>query len=707
MKKFLSILFFLTTISFPNFSQVFKRAGAGVTIIAHGWNPDASQPAWMQEMAKAIIKRSGGNGSICEIKVTGSNKNLLAICSNWNLNLTNSSSGEIVVLIDWSSVANHLISGVTVQAVAEVIAPRIYESQNLQPALSELPIHLIGHSRGGALIFELARLLGLQGIEVEHVTAIDPHPLTSSDPQGLLSPFGPGQTTDTPIRVYENILFVDNYWQSISYPKGQYILGAYNREWTSLPGGYHNESGYNYNILGLRFDFSDHLNTLLAYHSTIDLSTPVSNGQAIVDTVERNWFNIYESAGRNTGFKFSRIVLGDRKSKDIPVSSGDEIISGYHNDLSLGGKGARQSLIWTNAKWCNIIASSIQKDGTDLLFGNQVLDNGDALSIVGYYRSYSNACTVTFYVDKDRNPYNDNNDAIIGALHLAATNSTITRFNFNCTVSGLSSGSRYYVYSKITDGVYIRYKYFDYEFISSLVPDAAGPISGSTSVCQGQGEEKYSVAGISGALSYVWTLPIGATGTSTTNSITVNYGISSVSGNITVKGINACCDGDISILPITVGSKPQTPAISINGMVLHSSSSTGNQWYNRNGPINGAMMQDYLAITSGDYYVIVTTAKCNSDQSNIIKVEITGDELVNVNEEFRIYPNPTRNELHIETDNNAHIIRLQLFNSMGQVVFKGEMIGQTDISTSLFPPGVYLIRFEKDKITKVNKVVIR
>ena len=62
----------------------------------------------------------------------------------------------------------------------------------------------------------------------------------------------------------------------------------------------------------------------------------------------------------------------------------------------------------------------------------------------------------------------------------------------------------------------------------------------------------YSVPSIANATSYIWTLPIGATGTSTTNTITINYGISAISGNITVKGINSCGNGAISTLAITV-----------------------------------------------------------------------------------------------------------------------------------------------------------
>ena len=84
------------------------------------------------------------------------------------------------------------------------------------------------------------------------------------------------------------------------------------------------------------------------------------------------------------------------------------------------------------------------------------------------------------------------------------------------------------------------------------LPANAGIILGTSTVCQGQNSVTYTVPLIANATSYIWTLPTGATGTSTINTITVNYGITAVSGNITVKGINSCGNGAISILAVTV-----------------------------------------------------------------------------------------------------------------------------------------------------------
>jgi len=87
------------------------------------------------------------------------------------------------------------------------------------------------------------------------------------------------------------------------------------------------------------------------------------------------------------------------------------------------------------------------------------------------------------------------------------------------------------------------------------IPANAEIISGNETVCQGESSIVYSIPAISNALSYLWTLPTGATGTSSTNSITVSYGTTAVSGNISVKGSNDCGEGDISTKAITVKNR--------------------------------------------------------------------------------------------------------------------------------------------------------
>ena len=116
--------------------------------------------------------------------------------------------------------------------------------------LAELPLHLVGHSRGGSVVTEMARLLGAQGVWVDQVTTLDPRPVSALG--------------DAAVTTYTNVLFADNFWQTMGdgliVPNGQFVFGAYNRKLLDLNGGYS----------------SSHSDVHLWYHGTIDLATPAT-----------------------------------------------------------------------------------------------------------------------------------------------------------------------------------------------------------------------------------------------------------------------------------------------------------------------------------------------------------------------------------------------------------------------------------------------
>ena len=97
------------------------------------------------------------------------------------------------------------------------------------------------------------------------------------------------------------------------------------------------------------------------------------------------------------------------------------------------------------------------------------------------------------------------------------------------------------------------------------VPSTAGTISGLASICPPVSNIVYSTDLITGADSYHWTLPAGATITSgnNTNSITVSFDNTAVSGNLTVHGSNDYCgDGPLSSsFPVTINPWPSAPGI--------------------------------------------------------------------------------------------------------------------------------------------------
>ena len=101
--------------------------------------------------------------------------------------------------------------------------------------------------------------------------------------------------------------------------------------------------------------------------------------------------------------------------------------------------------------------------------------------------------------------------------------------------------------------------------IVNQLPANASSLSGQSQVCH-QNSLYYFTTPISNATSYIWTLTNGATGTSTSTGILINYTNTAVSGNITVKGHNACGDGTPKSLPIIVNADP-SPAGTITGTI--------------------------------------------------------------------------------------------------------------------------------------------
>jgi hypothetical protein len=409
----------------------------GVTIVTHGWNPSlAGMPGWLESIRNAISDNHlNSEQNFGTITVTQSGNDLVANCDPWNIDLTSGTSGEILIILDWSTVANHLTGGPPTQDIAAVIVDKIVQSQKGKAPLAELPIHLIGHSRGGGMICEIARLLGEKGIVVDHLTPLDPHPLTTSDPQPIFT-----NIIDTPMAIYENVLFADVYLQDTEYPTGKLISGAYNRSWGTMTGGYHDNGSI----------YPNHRNIYLMYQGTIDLDNPVHNGEASMASPERTaWFTTEESNGDQSGFSFSRIKgTVDRKK------------SGLHKNQLIGGAGIRQNLMWSKAVWPNIADLQVRKDGSVLGHGSHTIPIGTTLDLRYVALDYDSSSTVTLHMDSDRNPYNNNDFGSIGdPIQHLATNEIFIEKSVKWKTSGMSDGTKAYIYTKIRDGSRTRYFY--------------------------------------------------------------------------------------------------------------------------------------------------------------------------------------------------------------------------------------------------------
>jgi len=103
----------------------------------------------------------------------------------------------------------------------------------------------------------------------------------------------------------------------------------------------------------------------------------------------------------------------------------------------------------------------------------------------------------------------------------------------------------------------------------NLFPQPAGPVTGTSPVCQGQTGVQYSVDPLTGTDDYVWTVPSGASITSGagTQVITVDFDSTALPGDITVRGhSNNCGDGITSSFLLTVNPLPE-PIGAITGLL--------------------------------------------------------------------------------------------------------------------------------------------
>jgi len=440
---------------------------AGVTLITHGFMGDVDE--WIVPMAGKITEyyRFPGSTSSCyEIYfVENAQGNYVPAQRRFGgIPATNTLSGEIIVKLDWSQLAGSILGGVAYSTtnIAPAFASALL-STNFIPelggrALAEMPLHLIGHSRGGSMMCEITRILGAQGVWVDHLTTLDPHPLNNDgfDDSIITS------VVDGPALAYVNVLFADNYYQPNNSifgfdPSGKHMVGAYNRYLSNLTGGYGQA----------------HSDVHLWYHGTIDLVTPATDTQATITAAERqSWWTVQEGAGVYAGFHWSLLGRGDRLSPAEPAGAGTgSVRDGYNKiwDFGAGVDSNRYALPSNNGLWPNLIRLN--------LTSTNVVAVG-ATNHLTYLYQYGAAseptCLIELYLDDDLNPFNGNLGII--AQHERASTG----------ITGIGTGSiqwipnaqnvppgTYAIYGRITANGRQRYLYA--QEILQLEPSLAPP----------------------------------------------------------------------------------------------------------------------------------------------------------------------------------------------------------------------------------------
>ena len=253
-------------------------------------------------------------------------------------------------------------------------------------------------------------------------------------------------------------------------------------------------------------------------------------------------------------------------------------------------------------------------------------------------------------------------------------------------------------------------------FVNSF-PGAAGPITGSANLCTGTNGVAYATAAVANATSYDWNLPAGATIATGagTSSITVNYGLAAVSGNITVAGNNGCGSGVLSPnFNVTIHEIPVAPVVTALGSVLTSNAAAGNQWYYGGTIIAGATSQSYTVTNnSGFYWCTVTLNGCSSEISNKVWITVVGLLEHPVSNSFTVYPMPNDGQFTVSircpVDDTFTIL---VYNQLGSKLYELAGVktvgGKYDMQIDLRPitNGIYFVVFMNSENKIVRKIFI-
>ena len=358
-----------------------RASAGGVTVITHGFNSDVE--SWIIPMAEKMPGHAGFPGTQAgryRLKISSPSSPAVATRLAGVAPMV-SDSGEVFICLDWSAVDGLFQASTTqvAQLAVNALTDSLLTADTGGRPLVELPLHLIGHSRGASVATEMARLLGQQGIWVDQVTTLDPYPVP------LLG--------DAAVQIWRNVLFADNIWQSFSGEAitGQAVAGAYNRKLLSLGGG--NDSA--------------HSDVHLWYHGTVDPTTPATDTQATIGESQRTtWWTAAEARGGLAGFHYSRLGGGDRLDPIMPAGVGtNRVRDGFNGAWNLGGDlvSNRTALASNSGLWPNVIRC--QRTGTAAVVA------GGAFDLAIHYQagtSTSGTAGLTILLDPDANPWNGN-----------------------------------------------------------------------------------------------------------------------------------------------------------------------------------------------------------------------------------------------------------------------------------------------------------
>jgi Ca2+-binding RTX toxin-like protein len=351
----------------------------------------------------------------------------------------------MVIRLDWSDLdASTDGTDKIADEIANFLMQPRTEGGAALPAIAEMPIHIVGHSRGGSLAAEIAKQLGRRNVIVDQLTFLDPVSVGFSV---LGQDFG-----DPPLRNFDNVVFSDDYFRQggggLLDPSGTPVAGTHLGDLNSIvqtnnAGSAHNAvTAYWVGTIGLdKQDGGDH-------------------------PIFADWYGGGNPARDQTGFAHSRLGGATRPEDGV-------------GPLGRGAAARRETGV-RGTQWP--AAVELKPRGGDTFAAGRdftvLLRGGDR----------DDLARVSIFLDRDRNPYNGAGTLVGTAKMKGAVADHVYAVN----AVGMSPG-KYALAARLTDGDgQTRWFYGKSVRVTAAVP--VGEVSGRTlTLTGGDGGERFSL----------------------------------------------------------------------------------------------------------------------------------------------------------------------------------------------------------------------
>jgi len=467
------------------------------------------------------------------------------------------------------------------------------------------------------------------------------------------------------------------------------------------------------------FNLSD--NNVCWYASALSTGFTLNCGTSIINSTANNSailffgadLTYYDLNFKGTGTGALGVVLNYNRFHDVHFSSKGQINqSNVFHDVTFQGDGVIESSNVFND--LNFTAGH-----TYTIWKNSTVTVNDQWRIQG-------SCTSYILLQTNETGF---------FATITKPSGSVSGYNIHIKDMHCTGGANFIAYNSVNLGGNTGWNF------STLPPlQNPGLISGPTLVCAGATGVGYHISPIQGAISYIWTVPPGATifnGQGDTL-IVVNFG-SATSGNITVQSFNGCNPGTSSssftvilepstLTPIvTLAANPAGPICpGILVTITATASNTGSGNINYNFKVNGTSVQNSSAnlfsaatFSNGDDItcnITVSGGVCNTSSSavsNNIKISMIDctpvDSSCRLDIKTRIYPNPTGEMFIVNKNPTICKVTMNLYNALGQLVRKNIVIndGLNQIKISALPQGSYFYKFISNNSILLTGKIIR